>query len=199
MSDKPEIRTERDGPVLKIVVDNVRKKNAFVPEMMVALSDALTAFDRDEGQWVAVLCAAGEHTTAGLDMPKFFGPDARPGESAPDAVDPFALKRRTLKPVIAVVQGITYTIGIEMIRRGHRGCGGHRALLPDGVETRHRAARRRALPLPHAHRLGQRDVSPDALRRVRCRARARDRPRRDVSPDALRRVRCRARARDRPR
>ncbi|HKC52746.1 MAG TPA: crotonase/enoyl-CoA hydratase family protein [Myxococcota bacterium] len=115
MSDKPEIRTERDGPVLKIVVDNVRKKNAFVPEMMVALSDALTAFDRDEGQWVAVLCAAGEHTTAGLDMPKFFGPDARPGESAPDAVDPFALKRRTLKPVIAVVQGITYTIGIEMM------------------------------------------------------------------------------------
>ena len=101
--------------MLKIVVDNVRKKNAFVPEMMVALSNALTAFDRDDEQWVAVLCAAGDHTTAGLDMPKFFGPTATAVEPSADAIDPFALKRRTLKPVVAVVQGITYTIGIEMM------------------------------------------------------------------------------------
>jgi len=115
MTESPQVRTEVDGRVLKIVVDNVRKKNAFVPEMMVALSDALTAFDRDDEQWVAVLCAAGEHTTAGLDMPKFFGPTATPVEPSADAIDPFALKRRTLKPVVAVVQGITYTVGIEMM------------------------------------------------------------------------------------
>jgi enoyl-CoA hydratase/carnithine racemase len=48
-------------------------------------------------------------------MPKFFGPTASRVEPPPDALDPFALKRRTLKPVIAVVQGITYTIGIEMM------------------------------------------------------------------------------------
>src|SRR5262245_55949224 len=112
MSDTPQIRSERDGRVLRITVDNQRKKNAFVPEMMVALGDALTAFDRDDELWVAVLCAAGEHTTAGLDMPKFFGPGAARSEPAPDALDPFALRNRTLKPVIAVVQGITYTIGI---------------------------------------------------------------------------------------
>lgn len=115
MAEIPQIRTERVGRVTKIIVDNVRKKNAFVPEMMVALGDALTAFDRDDEQWVAVLCAAGEHTTAGLDMPKFFGPGASRIEPAADSVDPFALRRRTLKPVIAVVQGITYTIGIEMM------------------------------------------------------------------------------------
>jgi len=85
MTESPQIRTEVDGRVLKIVVDNVRKKNAFVPEMMVALADALTVFDRDDELWVAVLCAAGEHTTAGLDMPKFFGPTATPVEPAPDA------------------------------------------------------------------------------------------------------------------
>jgi enoyl-CoA hydratase/carnithine racemase len=115
MSDTLQIRTEAHGRVLQIIVDNVRKKNAFVPEMMVELAEALTAFDRDDEHWVAVLCAAGEHTTAGLDMPKFFGPTARPIEPAADALDPFALKRRTLKPVVAVVQGITYTIGIEMM------------------------------------------------------------------------------------
>jgi enoyl-CoA hydratase/carnithine racemase len=115
MTESPQIRTEVDGRVLKIVVDNVRKKNAFVPEMMVELGEALTAFDCDDDQWVAVLCAAGDHTTAGLDMPRFFGPTATPVEPPADGIDPFALKRRTFKPVVAVVQGITYTIGIEMM------------------------------------------------------------------------------------
>jgi len=110
-----QIRTEVDGRVLKITVDNVAKKNAFVPEMMRDLALALTAFDRNDEQWVAVLTAAGEHTTAGLDMPKFFGPGATPVETPADAIDPFALKRHTVKPVIAVVQGLTLTIGIEMM------------------------------------------------------------------------------------
>jgi enoyl-CoA hydratase/carnithine racemase len=110
-----QIRTELDGRVLKITVDNVAKKNAFVPEMMRDLALALTAFDRNDEQWVAVLTAAGEHTTAGLDMPKFFGPGATPVETPADAIDPFALQRHTYKPVIAVVQGLTLTIGIEMM------------------------------------------------------------------------------------
>jgi enoyl-CoA hydratase/carnithine racemase len=110
-----QIRSEVDGRVLKITVDNVAKKNAFVPEMMRALALALTAFDRNDEQWVAVLTAAGEHTTAGLDMPKFFG-RARPRSRRPRTrFDPFALKRHTYKPVIAVVQGLTLTIGIEMM------------------------------------------------------------------------------------
>jgi enoyl-CoA hydratase/carnithine racemase len=115
MAETPEIRTEADGRVVKIVVDNVRKKNAFTPEMMQDLGAALTAFDRNDEQWVAVLCAAGEHTTAGLDMPKFFGPTASRLEMPADGIDPFGLQRRTTKPVIAVVQGLTLTIGIEMM------------------------------------------------------------------------------------
>ena len=109
------ITTETDGRVLKITVDNVAKKNAFVPEMMSALGQALTDFDRDDALWVAVLCFAGEHTTAGLDMPKFFGPGAQPVELPEGGVDPFALRRHTLKPVVAAVQGLTLTIGIEMM------------------------------------------------------------------------------------
>jgi enoyl-CoA hydratase/carnithine racemase len=115
MTDVPQIRSEIDGRVVKIIVDNVRKKNAFVPEMMLALTEALTEFDRNDELWVAVLCAAGEHTTAGLDMPKFFGPTATRLEPPADSVDPFALQRRTMKPVVAAVQGLTLTIGIEMM------------------------------------------------------------------------------------
>ncbi len=112
---EPRVTTEVDGRVLKIVVDNVAKKNAFVPEMMAGLARALTDFDRNDEQWVAVLTFAGEHTTAGLDMPKFFGPGAKPVEMPANPVDPFALQRHTTKPVIAVVQGLTLTIGIEMM------------------------------------------------------------------------------------
>jgi len=115
MVDAGVVRSERDGRVAVITVDHVRKKNAFTPEMMRQLAEALTSFDRDDALWVAVLCAAGEDTTAGLDMPKFFGPTAQPLELPEDGVDPFALHRRTLKPVVAAVQGLTLTVGIEMM------------------------------------------------------------------------------------
>lgn len=104
-----------EGSVCTITVDNQRKKNAFTPAMMGQLAEHLTAYEENDDLWVAILCAAGEHTTAGLDLPRFFGPTAEPDRVTPGSVDPFSLKRRCTKPVIAVVQGITFTIGIEMM------------------------------------------------------------------------------------
>src|SRR6266481_10054480 len=109
------VRSEVGGRICRIVVDNVAKKNAFTPDMMAELSNAFTAFDRDDELWVAVLAFAGDHTTAGLDMPKFFGPNAERRDSPAGNVDPFALKRRTLKPVVAAVQGLCLPVGIEMM------------------------------------------------------------------------------------
>ncbi|MCF2571116.1 crotonase/enoyl-CoA hydratase family protein [Brevibacterium sp. UCMA 11754] len=104
-----------DGHVAIITVENEAKMNAFTPEMMKQLSDHLTTVDEDDGLWAAVLSFSGKHTTAGLDMPRFFGPDAEP-QAVPDGqVDPFGLSRQCRKPVVAAVQGITYTIGIEMM------------------------------------------------------------------------------------
>ena len=107
------MRTE--GRIAIITVQNESKKNSYTPEMMHQLSAHLTRFDEDDELWVAVFCSAGEHTTAGLDMPKFFGPAATAEPVPEDQVDPFALGRRCRKPVISVVQGITYTVGIEMM------------------------------------------------------------------------------------
>src|SRR4051812_29415249 len=50
-------------------------------------------------------------------MPLFFGPDAEPGPPV-DAVDPFGLQRRLTKPLVTAVQGITFTIGIEIALAG---------------------------------------------------------------------------------
>ncbi|HEX3919229.1 MAG TPA: crotonase/enoyl-CoA hydratase family protein [Caulobacteraceae bacterium] len=117
---KPEgrVRQERHGRILKIVIDNPAKKNAFVPEMMAQLSEALTLLDRDPELWCGVLCAEGDNFTAGLDMPKFFGPGARPAVQAPDAVDPFGLRNQCRKPIVTAVNGICFTIGIEMMLAG---------------------------------------------------------------------------------
>ncbi|HJQ60837.1 MAG TPA: crotonase/enoyl-CoA hydratase family protein [Vineibacter sp.] len=121
MAESPkagEVRTRTDGRILHITIDNVAKRNAFVPQMMEQLSAALTRYDEDESLWVAVLSAEGEHFTAGLDMPKFFGPTAT-WKGVPDGqVDPFGMRRRCRKPLVTVVQGITYTIGIEMMLAG---------------------------------------------------------------------------------
>src|SRR5439155_12802625 len=100
-----------------MTVDRVEKKNAFTPKISNELAAAYTRLDDDPELFVGVLTFAGDHTTAGLEMPLFFGPDAEPGPPA-EAVDPFGLQRRLTKPLVTAVQGITFTIGIEIALAG---------------------------------------------------------------------------------
>lgn len=112
------VRQERHGHILEIVIDNPRKRNAFSPEMMEELSEALTVLDRDDDLWVGVVCAEGEHFTAGLDMPKFFGPTAVRLDRPAGNIDPFSLENRCRKPIVTAIQGICFTIGIEIMLAG---------------------------------------------------------------------------------
>ncbi|HEV2364116.1 MAG TPA: crotonase/enoyl-CoA hydratase family protein [Caulobacteraceae bacterium] len=112
------VRGERHGHILKIVIDNPAKKNAFVPQMMAQLSAAMTELDRDPDLWVGVLCAEGDNFTAGLDMPKFFGPTAAPSQIPDDHIDPFGMRNQCRKPIVTAVQGICFTVGVEMALAG---------------------------------------------------------------------------------
>lgn len=112
------VHSERVDRILRIVVDNPAKKNSFSPEMMQQLSAALTLLDEDPDLWVGVLCANGDDFTAGLDMPKFFGPGANARPVPEGAVDPFGLSRQCRKPIVTAVQGICFTVGIEMALAG---------------------------------------------------------------------------------
>ena len=112
------VYTERHDHILKIVIDNPAKKNAFSPEMMAQLSDALTLLEREDTLWVGVLCAEGSAFTAGLDMPKFFGPTATVKPDPEGNIDPFGLANQCTKPIVTAVQGICYTIGIELMLAG---------------------------------------------------------------------------------
>lgn len=104
-----------DGHILHVVMDRVEKKNSFTPKIIGEISDHLTRLDEDPELWVGVLTFAGDHSSGGLDMPLFFGPDAdRAALDRGAGVDPFGLRRRLTKPLVTAVQGITYTAAIEM-------------------------------------------------------------------------------------
>ena len=109
---------EREDHILRITIDNVAKKNAFDPYMMEQLSDAMTVLETNDDLWAGVLCAAGSDFTSGLDMPKFFGPNAINVERPEGNIDPFGIRNQCSKPIVTAVQGIVYTVGIEMMLAG---------------------------------------------------------------------------------
>ena len=78
-----QVRTEVvDDRIFVMTVDRVEKKNTFTPKINNELAAAYTRLDDDPELFVGVLTFAGDHTTAGLEMPLFFGPDADPGPRA---------------------------------------------------------------------------------------------------------------------
>jgi enoyl-CoA hydratase len=139
------VRSEARGRILQITIDNAERRNAFTPEMMRELSEALTELERNDALWVGLLCAEGEHFTAGLDMPKFFGPGATAAPLPDGNVDPFGLTTRASKPIVTAVQGITYTVGIEIMLAGDI------AVAADNVRFCQMEARRGIAPLGGAH------------------------------------------------
>ena len=66
-----------DDHILVMTVDRVEKKNAFTPKIDAELAAALTRLDDDPDLFVGVLTFAGDHTTAGLEMPLFFGAEGQ--------------------------------------------------------------------------------------------------------------------------
>lgn len=111
------ITTERDAEVFLIGIDRPKKLNGFSLAMYRQLADAFTAMERDDAVHVGLLYAHGANFTAGLQLDQFAPLMAR-GEAAvsPETVDPFSLREpmRT-KPVVCAVQGICFTLGIELM------------------------------------------------------------------------------------
>ena len=113
-----KVLSHAEDHILKITISNPSKKNAFDPDMMLQLSNALTELHNNPDLWVGVLTATGDHFTAGLDMPKFFGPSANPTPIPDTNINAFGLGRACSKPIVTAMQGISFTIGIEMALAG---------------------------------------------------------------------------------
>ena len=111
------ITTGRDGEIFLIGIDRPKKLNGFSLGMYRELVGAFTAMEKDDGARVGLLYAHGGNFTAGLQLDQFAPLMAR-GEAAAPAggIDPFSLREplRT-KPVVCAVQGICFTLGIELM------------------------------------------------------------------------------------
>jgi enoyl-CoA hydratase/carnithine racemase len=114
------IGTERRGPLLLVGINRPAKRNGFTPRMFRELAEAYTLLDDDPALRVGVLFGHGDHFTAGLDLPTI-APAMQKGEKLwpHGAVEPLDLGspgyRRRSKPMVVAVQGITFTLGIELM------------------------------------------------------------------------------------
>jgi enoyl-CoA hydratase len=132
MTDSPDsiaspdgrITTDVQDRVLVITIDRPAKYNGFTPKMLHELAAAYTRLEREPDLWVGVLMAAGNHFTAGLELSKFDitdpliqpGPEIENAVFSCSAIDPLDLQgARRSKPIVAAVQGICFTIGIELM------------------------------------------------------------------------------------
>lgn len=112
-----QIRTQLIDQVFEIIIDRPAKMNGFTPKMIHELAEAYTLFDRAPEARCALLTASGRHFTAGLDLPKM---QAAVAEGArlhpPGLIDPLMLRPpQRRKPVVVAVQGVCFTIGIELM------------------------------------------------------------------------------------
>lgn len=93
------------------------KRNAFTPKMVTELVEAYEAYEADGDARVAILCAEGDHFTAGLDL-AHMAEEQKEGKllGIPGRLDPLGLTdaRRT-KPVLVATEGYCFTIGVELI------------------------------------------------------------------------------------
>jgi enoyl-CoA hydratase len=111
------ITVEKQGHVLLVGINRPEKRNAFSVAMFEAIGRAYAQLDRDDELRCGVLWAHGDHFTGGLDLAQWAPVFARGTMPVPDgAIDPLGLAGAPVrKPVVSAVQGICFTIGIELM------------------------------------------------------------------------------------
>ena len=113
----PRITLELRGPLALMGVNRPDKRNAFDLTMLRAFAAAMTEADRHPDVRCMVVFAEGDHFSAGLDLASV-GPAVASGERLfPEGlIDPWAIQGEVRKkPLIVAVQGLCFTLGIELI------------------------------------------------------------------------------------
>ncbi len=112
------VTLDRDGHVLLMGVDRVAKRNAWDLQTIADVGAAYDLLADDHDLRVGVLYGHGEHFSAGLDLAEVLPAMAARGVeviAGPGRHDPFGLWGQPVpKPVVLAVQGIAYTLSIEL-------------------------------------------------------------------------------------
>lgn len=64
----PGLRTEQEGPLLRITIDRPAKRNALDDALVAALTEAVEAAGNEEAVRAVLLTTAGEHFCSGFDI-----------------------------------------------------------------------------------------------------------------------------------
>lgn len=111
------VTTEVRGHLYLIGLNRPEKRNAANLAMLDALALAYGELDRNPALRAGVVFAHGEHFSAGLDLSDV-APAIAQGGSLPipsGGLDPWAIQTKPVsKPVVMAIQGICYTLGIEL-------------------------------------------------------------------------------------
>lgn len=111
------VKLTGQGDILMMGLDRTAKLNGFNPTMLRGIAQAYTELEQNDAYRVGVLYAEGDHFTAGLELDKVAAAMGDSARLVPEGlVDPLGLNDPVkTKPVVAAVQGICYTIGIELM------------------------------------------------------------------------------------
>ncbi|OLT48937.1 enoyl-CoA hydratase [Saccharomonospora sp. CUA-673] len=114
----PRVTVEQRGHVLLIGVNRPEKRNAWDRRTIEEVGLAYDRLAEDPEARVAVVYGHGDHFSAGLDLADVWPAiqDEGPGTlSGGGSYDPFGLwKPPVPKPVVLAVQGIAFTLSIEL-------------------------------------------------------------------------------------
>ncbi len=114
-----KITVEAKGHILLMGINRPDKMNAFDLDMYMQLAEALGKLNSTHELRCGMIFAHGKHFTSGLDLAKWvevFSSGSFP-ELPEGFCEPFGLdeNRRIGKPLVMAVQGICYTIGLELM------------------------------------------------------------------------------------
>lgn len=116
MTDTLLSRTEHG--VLTLTMNRPEALNAFVPEMLAALAEAVEAASRDDAVSVLVLRGAGKAFSAGVDLKVLREMDLSGGQVSEEydrhGIAVASAIRGCPKPVIARVHGACFTGALEL-------------------------------------------------------------------------------------
>jgi isohexenylglutaconyl-CoA hydratase len=122
MADYANIRLERDGAVVRLVLNRPDRRNALTHAMMVELEDAFTRLRQDNDCRVLILRGAGGHFCAGGDLDAMADMPPRPANGAVDPLvaayrqfgDALVALNELPQATIAIVEGSAVGGGFGM-------------------------------------------------------------------------------------